>query len=429
MTPTPTGTFTPPPASSPTSTAPSPDGGVPGAPLSSGALDPSFGTGGKVTGTGAAIRAVALQADGKIVALGGLTLRRYNADGTVDATFGTGGAVQVVTGGGNSSDAMRGLAIQGDQKIVVVGSSAAPTSSNEDVFVARYATNGTLDPTFGTGGTVTTDVAGFTDRAYAVVIQPDGALVVAGSAGASLTDSDVAVLRYTSTGAPDLTFGTAGHVTTNVAGQTDFGYAVALQANGSIVVAGRVAASGGADPDFGIVRYSSLGVPDPAFGTAGVARFDFANSAWDEASDVAISSDDKILVGGFVRSAGVYAYALARLTAGGARDATFGTNGLVTTAFTGKDDYARGLALAADGKIVLAGNFDGLGKPDFGIARYTKDGVLDATFGKNGQVAVDFFGDVDIANDVLIDKSGMIVLGGSAKQTSSAGPALARIAP
>ena len=167
--------------------------------LNAGGLDPTFGTGGivltsfppvskKFHGTGGNAFDVAIQSDGKIVAVGwGLhdfAVARYNTNGSLDTTFGTGGKVETDFGQQNEDDAYA-LAIQPDGKIVVVGDTAVTVGSvTSNVFaMARYNTNGTLDSSFGPNGNglVTTKILG-NDDASSVVIQPDGKIVVAGSA-------------------------------------------------------------------------------------------------------------------------------------------------------------------------------------------------------------------------------------------------------
>jgi uncharacterized delta-60 repeat protein len=145
-------------------------------------LDPAFGTDGKVTtpGLGGA-ETVAIQPDGKIVAAGPSSLARYNSDGTLDSSFAQTGSLRTGISAGFLGDACD-VALQPDGSIVLVGVKDNGSATGEDFAVQRYTANGTADPNFGTGGTVTTDFNGSTDRAYAVAVQPDGKIVVAGHA-------------------------------------------------------------------------------------------------------------------------------------------------------------------------------------------------------------------------------------------------------
>ena len=172
-------------------------------------LDPGFGSAGKVsTAFGGDDTAMALQADGKIVMVGGsgsdFVLARYNLDGSLDAGFGAAGLVTFDVGV-DSSDEARAVAIQSDGKIVVVGNAVVGRTANNqfnfDFAVARFNADGSPDTSFGSGGKVTTDFNGQVDRAFAVAIQTDGKIVVVGSAGFSITSgisTDFAVARYNS---------------------------------------------------------------------------------------------------------------------------------------------------------------------------------------------------------------------------------------
>src|SRR5262249_23257043 len=147
--------------------------------------------------------AVVLQPDGKIVTTGGaFTLTRSNRDGSPDASFGTNGVVS--TAFGSALGAANDIALQSDGKIVVVGSERARAGFPDDdnFSVRRYNADGTLDTTFGAGGVVTTDFAGFADTGKAVAIQTDGKIVVAGQTN-SATSVDLALARYNGDGTLD----------------------------------------------------------------------------------------------------------------------------------------------------------------------------------------------------------------------------------
>jgi uncharacterized delta-60 repeat protein len=403
-------------------------------------LDASFGSLGKVTTTIGGARVLALQSDGKLLALGNLTLSRYNVDGTVDAGFGSGGTVNIIALGGGL-DKMNALTVQADGKIIVVGSTSLPTKLNDDFIVLRFNTDGSPDTSFGTGGRVLTEFDGNNDQAKSVMVQPDGKIVVAGNAQIGVVlaaEQDFAVVRYLSDGTLDASFGTGGKSTLDAikfGGKSNFVNAAALQADGRIVVVGRVFTDGGSgNSDMGIARFLADGSVDTGFGTQGAERIDFGTSSvvsigfdgggWDEALDVVIQSDGKILVGGYTSVAGVFRAALVRLlSASGTPNAVdFGPNGMVVSTTT---DKANGVALQADGKIVIAGTSNS----NFGIERFTSAGVPDGTFGANGLLEVDFFGAADAALDVLVQPDGKIVAGGTARSGTSGGVGIARVLP
>ncbi|MFD9223461.1 hypothetical protein ACFWDI_26440 [Streptomyces sp. NPDC060064] len=281
-----------------------------------GDLDPTFGTGGKVTtnfgGTDNEARGVAVQADGKIIAVGqsdsggtiDFALARYNPDGSLDSTFGTGGKVTTDFGGGG--DLAFGVVVQADGKIIAAGLDFSG-STFFDFALARYNTDGSLDTTFGTGGKVTTDFGGSFDVAFGVVVQADGKIVAVGSAGGIA----FALARYNTDGSLDSTFGTGGKVTTNFGGGNE-ARAVALQADGKIIAAG-VSTSGTAD--FALARYNTDGSLDSTFGTGGKVTTNFGGT--DEARAVALQADGKIIAAGLDFSGGAFEFALARYQDGG----------------------------------------------------------------------------------------------------------------
>src|SRR5439155_459385 len=218
--------------------------------------------GGKVTtavGTSDdAAYALAIQADGKLVAAGAtnnginydFALVRYNTNGTLDATFGTGG--KVTTAVGTSDDAASALAIQADGKLVAAGETN--NGSNYDFALVRYNTNGTLDATFGTGGKVTTAIGTRDDVASAVAVQADGKLAARGATDHGI-NYDFALVRYNANGTLDATFGTGGKVTTAVGTSDEAAYALAIQADGKLTVAGET--FNGSTKDFALVHYKS----------------------------------------------------------------------------------------------------------------------------------------------------------------------------
>jgi uncharacterized delta-60 repeat protein len=397
-------------------------------------LDPTFGSQGKLFAAAAGATALALQPDGKLLVLGGLQIQRYNTDGSLDTSFGSGGTATIVTLG-NGLDEMKSVALQPDGKIVVAGSTSLPTAFNFDFMVARFNANGTPDTSFGTGGKTLTEFDGLNDQAKAVLIQPDGKIVVAGQAqlGTLVTaDQDFAVVRYLADGTPDPTFGGGdGKSTITVGGKSDFVNAAALQPDGSIVVVGRVFTDNGSgNSDMGIARFLPSGDIDTTFGSQhGTVRIDFTDGGvvpanfdggeWDEALDVLVQPNGKILVGGYTIRAGVFRGALVRLESSGTIETQFG---LVNTDSIEK---AAGIALQADGKVVAAGR----GNSDFGIVRFTSGGEVDASFDSDGKLLVDFFGGLDTPNDVLVQPDGKIVAAGVAKNGAGGGLGIVRVVP
>ena len=355
---------------------------------------------------------VATQSDGKIVAVGGsdasgtadFAIARYDSKGALDARFGKHGKVTTNFPGRFSHAA--GVAQQSDGKIVVAGGDGG------DFALARYNPDGTLDSGFGSGGRVTTDFSGAprrVDEAAGVAIQNDGKIVAAGTAGrcgfeeACATDSDFALARYNPDGTLDSGFGSGGKVTFNFdRGSFDEATAVALQAGGKIVVAGNAAGGG-----FALVRYNPDGSLDRRFGKHGKVTTDLGFD--DFASALAIQNDGRIVAVGSVFGDEGSDFAVARYTRDGRPDPTFGTGGSVVTDFFG-EDHARGVTIQSDGRIIAAGDKNSV---VFALARYNPDGTLDSDFGFEGRVLTSISEDEDFASAVAVQSDGKIVAAGT----------------
>jgi uncharacterized delta-60 repeat protein len=243
------------------------------------------------------------------------------------------------------------------------------------------AADGDLDTTFGSGGIVITDFGGY-DFASALALQSDGKILAAGTtrSGGPSGSSNFALARYNSDGSLDTTFGTGGRVTTDSSGD---GSALAIRSDGKIVVAGEARG----ETSFVLAQYNSDGSLDTTFGSAGkVVRSDFSSSFH---IALVLQPDGKIVIAGGRFSD----FAQFRYNSDGSLDTTFGSGGLVTTDFSGRDDEAYALAIQFDGKIVAAGRTtttSGSVLSDFALARYNSDGSLDASFGTGGKVTTAF---------------------------------------
>lgn len=322
------------------------------------------------------------------------------AAGRLDQTFGSGGTVLYRGGGGED------LALLADGRIVTVG------GTNDRFAISVLDIDGDLDATFGHDGTVTTtflrdDVCG--SAAEAVVVQPDGKTVAAGytycSTGAR---SRFALARYGPHGHLDPTFGGDGRVMTRFGERcASLAWAAALQTNGKIVVVGQTFCDGGR---FAVARYDADGSLDATFSGDGLRTTDFS-SFGDQATDVAIQPDGKIVVSGAAVLERNHArFALARYDRHGRLDPTLGADGKVTTKFGGCPANASALALQDDGKIVAAGWAGCL--PQFALARYTPGGRLDETFSGDGRITTLIGPCGDQANAVVVQSDGRIVAGG-----------------
>ena len=307
-------------------------------------------------------------------------------DGDLDPTFGTGG--QVTTDINRSTDIANAVAVQVDGKLVVVGQTYKNNDySTEDFAVTRYNTDGTLDNTFGRGGKVRTDFPGLAAVSSAVVIQPDGKIVVAGGAFPQFTFAgNFEVVRYNPNGSLDRSFGNGGIVTTTFP-EGSYAFDVALQADGKIIAAGTVFVDfnpgDSSNTDFALARYNPDGTPDATFGNGGQVSTDFLGLE-DDAFSVLIQPDGKIVaIGSANDPATFYDFAAVRYLSNGTLDTTFGVAGKVHTDFGDQNfDRARSAALQPDGRIVAAGfaiSQNGVVQ-NFAVARHDSSGVLDTNF-------------------------------------------------
>lgn len=391
-----------------------------------GALDPSFnGTGTVLTpinGTDDKGYAVIQQADGKLVTVGytnngtnnDFGLIRYNIDGSLDAGFGLGGTVTTPIGSANES--AQAVTLQPDGKILVSGFSH--NGVNMDFAVVRYLQNGLLDTSFGTGGITVTDILGGNNQAHSIALQPDGKILLAGFYNDGI-DDDFAVVRYDSTGAPDITFGVGGIVVTDFTGGADVARTVAVQSDGKIVVGGWASIS--INLDFAIARYNTNGTPDLTFDTDGFNTT--AIGVDDQGYTVIIQPDGKILLTGVSNNGTDQDFALVRYNTNGSPDISFDTDGIVTTDFFVGNDLAYSSDIQSDGKILAAGKvFNGTGF-DFGLARYLPNGSLDNTFDLDGRVFTNFGGTNDVGWAVTIqtDERAVVVGSGSISNPNFAG--------
>jgi len=270
------------------------------------------------------------------------------ADGDLDPTFGTGG--MLMTDINRSTDIANAVAIQADGKLVVVGTTYRQNDfSGEDFVVTRHNTDGTLDNTFGVGGKVRTDFPGLAAVPSSVVIQPDGKIVVAGGAFPLFTFlGNFEVVRYNPNGSLDTSFGDGGIVTT-IFPQGSYAFDVALQSDGKIIAAGTVFVDFDpgemSDTDFALARYNPDGTPDATFGSGGQISTDFLGHE-DDAFSVLIQPDGKIVaVGSANDPATFYDFAAARYLSNGTIDTTFGVAGKVHTDF-GDQNFDRARSAA-----------------------------------------------------------------------------------
>ncbi len=396
-----------------------------------GVLDPTFSNDGQLTtnflaGTFDSVSSLAFQTDGKIVAAGSAQstivcdfgLARYLRDGTLDPTFGAGGKVST-NFNGNIISGVTDVVLQPDGKIVAAGGTGSSPSSL-DFALARYLSDGSLDTGFGSGGKVVTEMGG-DEYIVSLVLQPDGKLVVAGTRRQSASGFDFVLARYLNDGSLDMSFDGDGKVTLSFFEGSGHANAVVLMPDGKLVVGGySFLFSPNLNNDFTLVRLNSDGSLDTTFGQSGKIFTDFTGSNGnDYLHYMALQPDGKLVAVGYSYSGitnTAHDFAIARYHSDGNLDSTFGVNGKVNTDFTsGSSEVAYAVAFQPDGKILVVGEYFKSGeslKQDILLACYQSDGSLDTAFGLDGKVTADFFERDDRANTVAVQADGRIVVAG-----------------
>jgi uncharacterized delta-60 repeat protein len=355
-----------------------------------GDLDPSWHSDGVatlgVTETRYAGNAIALQCDGKVVVAGiangagesaELAVVRYNTDGSLDTSFATNGLFAIDVGDIGSSG--WGVAVQADGKIVVVGGTVVIFGGTQ-FLVMRLTSGGVLDTTFAGDGI---EIFNFGSSSWArsVAIQGDGRVVVVGT---STNLSAIAVARFTTNGHFDSSFDDDGKTLVDFEQGDDEGWGVAVQEDGRILVVGT--ASVGAGSVAVVIRFLVDGTLDTSFGVGGggAAAVDFG--IYSDGRGIAVQEDGKIVVVGITDDA--TSVAVARLTSGGLLDTTFSGDGMVTHDFGEGFDEGWDVALQGDGRIVVTGSGYTSGSHKLAVLRFLADGSLDPSLGGSGSLLV-----------------------------------------
>ncbi len=420
--------------------------------LADGSLDPDFGNAGTVEAdllpdpsAREVLASVAATPDGEVVVAGhmaadGVTphvaVVRWTADGTLDASFGTGG---VATYEGVPASEASSVAVQDDGRIVVAGRAAdnpvppgpaeGPGQLGADTdwtwALLRLTDDGALDPSFGDGGVTRTAVG---KRAQAMVLQRDGRIVVAGCScpqylsgpGGVETESALVVARYLREGTPeqagtiDRGFGSSGLSSVHVGERYSEAFDAAVDGEGRVVLAGLSSRS------FGLTRLLPDGTVDIGFGDGGTVITPIGSAA--EAHAVVVQPDGRIVVAGRTASVDASSFALVRYLPDGALDPGFGEGGIVTTAYAGYPD-AKALVLLPDGRLLAAGSAavgDELRNTGYLVARYLPDGRVDPSFGDGGLAMVDVRGALDHATALVVQDDGRVVVGGTSNDPGGA---------
>ena len=380
---------------------------------------------------------VARQADGKIVVVGGsdFSVVRYNTDGSLDPSFSGDGKVTTTVGADRST--ATAVRVQGDGRIVIAGYTELGFPVPNSVAVVRYNVDGSLDSSFGTGGKVTYGFDGVAFRGNALVIQSDNKVVVAGSVTSFGGKVDFALFRFNSDGSVDTSFGTGGPggfpgvARTAVGSATDVANAVTIL-NDKIIAAGSTINADG-NADFAVLRYDSTGALDSSFDLDGIvttpAQFgtseDVATAIAIQFGNNTIFQPDKIVVVGSSSGVTNNDFALVRYNLDGSLDTTFDMDGKVTTPIGASSDIAKAVIIQDGGlgnplKIMVAGSSDAaLFKTNFALARYNADGSIDTTFDQDGILTTVVDSNINPVAGMIAQADGKLVVAGSSISLSS----------
>jgi uncharacterized delta-60 repeat protein len=378
-----------------------------------GTRDNGWGGDGKVTvGWGDLndhVDAVAIAPDGKIVVTGQVgtsedgRIARFTSTGALDSSFDGDGKVY------NSEASCTDVAVQPNGKIVTLGWHESP-GGDQKFGLHRWNANGALDTSFEGDGAAYIDF-GADDRGHSIVIQADGRILAAGT-----TESNgfrTALARLWPDGQLDaggmqaaaldnLAFPAASH---------EYTYGLVAQTDGRLLVAATVMNSAETSGDFALTRLLPNGGLDTAYGVAGQATLDLQSI--DVARAIALQPDGKSVVGGYTGTTNPQ-FLVARFGTDGVLDASFGSGGSSTVDFAGGADFGHAIAVAPDGKIVLAGTVSNGSTYVFGVARFNTDGTMDTSFDADGKLLYNLGLPNQWASAVVVQPDGKIVVGGQA---------------
>lgn len=345
-----------------------------------------------------------------------LTAPAHAQPGTLDPTFGTGGTVTLQLGGQATN--VFAMATTADGEVVVAGQTGTPLFP----FVMRFLMNGTPDPAFGTNGAVVLTLPpGQTGEFRSVIVAPDGKILTAGSVGATgagnIGTRDGLLARFTSTGALDNNFGTGGTAVTNLSNGMlgDIISAITLDGQGRIVACGEanLQPDNSFFTDLVVARFLANGDLDSGFGTGGRFFPDFA-SVQARGRAVAVRPNNMIVAAGiYTLAPGNESYVAIQLTENGVLSTGWATGGVREVSWGNQSDRLSAMALVGDGSLVLGGTAASPGAQGFGLAKINPSGAFDQGFGQFGTRYINPTGNLHYGGYVALQPDDRILLGGS----------------
>jgi uncharacterized delta-60 repeat protein len=407
-----------------------------------GVLDPSFAVAGRLVipfsaTTHDRIEAVAPLSDGRFIGAGWIEMEggdlhtlvvRFLPDGRIDSTFGErrDGRFLLNVRPGGKEEKPRAVAVQRDGRIVVVGQVEGSGPDTDDFMLLRLTPEGRLDSTFAEGrGVAIRHLSGPVDKIRSMALMPDDRIVCVGH-----SDDAFTVVRFTSDGAPDVRFGSAGVTTVRFPGEGQ-GRGIALLTDGAVLVTGYTRPSHQKDAPATtyVLRVTSAGVLDSAWAPGGALVLPITGHEV-RAFVAAPLADGGAVLGGRLRvERGKDAdFFVVRLHADGSMDQAFGSDGLVTIDFDGRDDTVRGLVPLTDGRLMVAGfSLDGEDDEDFALAMLGRRGRLQREFDEDGRGRLDFGGERDKLRGAVLLSDGSVLAYGHAEHGRVRDAALAKV--
>ena len=325
--------------------------------------------------------------------------------GDLDPTFNSPDGY--VTYVGWNKDSYLDTAIQADGKIVV--STGILNSPDSNVGVLRYNSDGTLDQDFGTGGVIIYDGGKGKDSGRSVAIDMDEKIILTGYTYNG-NDYDLMLMRLNTDGTRDQSFGTEGIVLYDNANRNNYGRGIALQPDQKIVVTAK--STEDSTSLAMVLRYLSDGTLDPSFGVNGVSVYE-GGEGNDGFRDLAIQSDEKIVVAGYTRTTEGFEILTGRFNMDGNLDSSFGTDGIARYNGGYGNAGARGVTILSDGRIIVSGSNDNGTDLDLVLLAYRSDGSLDNGFGTDGVVAYDGGKGDDNGRRLALQQNDRIVVTGN----------------
>jgi uncharacterized delta-60 repeat protein len=341
---------------------------------------------------------------------------RFNGNGSFDTTFGVNGKLIIVIS--NRDERASGVTLQADGKIIVVGTSR-DSSANYNFATARLNQNGTLDTTFNTNGFAIAPSGSVSDFGTDAIVQSDNKIILCGQSP-NFSNTTFTVVRYNTNGSLDTSFDGDGISKIQFSPSLNSSArSVKLQTDGKIVVAGVSSIVNFDTSGFGIARLDSNGTPDTSFGNNGTVIIDVSLGSAHQsiANELLIQPDGKIVAvgtsnSGFTTSSD---FAVVRLNFDGSLDNSFGNNGKVITPIQGyNDDQAREVILQPDGKLIVGGIGKVANDTDFAIIRYNSNGTLDTIFGNKGVALSRIPGSFEGVSNLKVEADGKIFAAGLA---------------